>query len=52
MTILIIVLAVFCGALLSFKDAINLQLGAKVGVFRSAFLSFSVGAIITALLIF
>ncbi len=52
MTILMILLAVLGGALLSVQAAINGQLGAKVGVFRSAFLTFSVGALITALLIF
>ncbi len=52
MTILMILLAVIGGALLSVQAAINGQLGAKVGVFRSAFLTFSVGALITALLIF
>ncbi|EKP33736.1 PF04657 domain protein [Acinetobacter baumannii OIFC087] len=52
MIILMILLAVIGGALLSVQAAINGQLGAKVGVFRSAFLTFSVGALITALLIF
>ena len=37
MTILMILLAVIGGALLSVQAAINGQLGAKVGVFRSAF---------------
>lgn len=52
MTTLMIILAVVGGALLSIQAAINGQLGAKVGVFRSAFLTFSVGALVTALLIF
>ncbi|EHU2500210.1 DMT family transporter [Acinetobacter baumannii] len=52
MIILMILLAVIGGALLSVQAAINGQLGAKVGVFRSAFLTFSVGALITALIIF
>ncbi|AGB83898.1 hypothetical protein D781_3696 [Serratia sp. FGI94] len=52
MTILMILLAVVGGAMLSIQAAINGQLGSKVGVFRSAFLTFSVGALITALLIF
>lgn len=52
MTIFMILLAVIGGALLSVQAAINGQLGSKVGVFRSAFLTFSVGALITALLIF
>lgn len=38
--------------MLSIQAAINGQLGSQVGVFKSAFLTFSVGAIITALLIF
>lgn len=42
-----ILLAVIGGALLSVQAAINGQLGTKVGVFRSAFLTFSVGALIT-----
>lgn len=40
MTILMILLAVIGGALLSIQAAINGQLGAKVGVFRSAFFDF------------
>lgn len=52
MTILMILLAVIGGAVLSIQAACNGQLGSKVGVFRSAFLTFSVGAIVTALLIF
>ncbi|WP_202740226.1 DMT family transporter [Acinetobacter sp. 'aerobic (ED)'] len=52
MTILMILLAVIGGGLLSVQAAINGQLGSTVGVFRSAFLTFSVGALITALLIF
>lgn len=51
MTILMILLAVVGGSMLSVQAAINGQLGNKVGVFRSAFLTFSVGALITALLI-
>ena len=47
-----IILAVIGGATLSIQAAINGQLGSKVGVFKSAFLTFSVGALITALLIF
>ena len=49
---MMIVLAVIGGAMLSIQAAINGQLGSKVGVFKSAFLTFSVGALITALLIF
>ena len=52
MTFMMIVLAVVGGAMLSIQAAINGQLGSKVGVFKSAFLTFSVGALITALLIF
>ena len=52
MILLMIILSVVGGALLSVQAAINGQLGSKVGLFRSAFLTFSVGALITALLIF
>lgn len=52
MTLIMILLAVIGGAVLSIQAACNGQLGSKVGVFRSAFLTFSVGAIVTALLIF
>ncbi|MFP2240054.1 DMT family transporter [Pseudescherichia vulneris] len=52
MTIIMILLAVAGGATLSIQAAINGQLGSKVGVFKSAFLTFSVGALVTALLIF
>lgn len=52
MTFIIIMLTVAGGAMLSIQAAINGQLGRNVGVFRSAFLTFSVGALITALLIF
>jgi len=51
MTFIMIILAVMGGATLSVQAAINGQLGSKVGVFKSAFLTFSVGALITALLI-
>lgn len=51
MTILMIILAIVGGALLSVQAAINGQLGGKVGVFRCAFLTFSIGALVTALLI-
>ena len=50
-TILMMVLAVAGGAMLSIQAAINGQLGSKVGVFKTAFLTFSVGALITALLV-
>ncbi|WP_312983623.1 DMT family transporter [Atlantibacter sp.] len=52
MVIMMIILTFIGGAMLSLQAAINGQLGSKVGVFRSAFLTFSVGALITALLIF
>lgn len=52
MTIFMIILAVIGGATLSIQAAINGQLGSKVGVFKSAFLTFSVGALVTGLLIF
>lgn len=52
MTLIMIILAVIGGATLSIQAAINGQLGSSVGVFKSAFLTFSVGALITALLIF
>lgn len=52
MTLIMILLAVCGGATLSIQAAINGQLGSSVGVFKSAFLTFSVGALVTALLIF
>ncbi|WP_253384630.1 DMT family transporter [unidentified bacterial endosymbiont] len=52
MTVMMIFLAVVGGATLSVQAAINGQLGSSVGVFKSAFLTFSVGALVTALLIF
>lgn len=52
MNIVMIILAVIGGAVLSMQAAINGKLGSQVGVFRSAFLTFSVGALVTALLIF
>lgn len=51
MTLIMILLAVCGGATLSIQAAINGQLGSNVGVFKSAFLTFSVGALVTALLI-
>lgn len=52
MIILMIILSIVGGALLSIQSAINGQLGEKVGVFKSAFLTFSIGALLTMLLIF
>lgn len=51
MTILMILLAVLGGATLSVQAAINGRLGGQVGVLKCAFLTFSVGALVTALLI-
>lgn len=51
MTIILLLLAVVGGAILSIQAAINGQLGNQVGVFKSAFLTFSVGALLTGLLI-
>ncbi|KNC90524.1 DMT family transporter [Trabulsiella odontotermitis] len=51
MTIIMILLAVVGGAMLSIQAAINGQLGSKVGVFKSAFLTFSIGALVTGLMI-
>ena len=42
MTVIMIILAVIGGATLSIQAAINGQLGSSVGVFKSAFLTFSV----------
>lgn len=50
--VLIILLAVVSGMALSAQAAINGQLGERVGVVQSALLTFTVGAIVTALLIF
>ena len=52
MTLMMIILAICGGATLSIQAAINGQLGSNVGVFKSAFLTFSVGALVTDLLIF
>lgn len=52
MLFLMIILAVIGGATLSVQAALNGRLGDQVGVFKSAFLTFSVGAVVTALLIF
>lgn len=50
--ILIILLAIAAGMALSAQAAINGQLGAKVGVIESSLLTFSMGTVITGLLIF
>ncbi|WP_417441202.1 DMT family transporter [Idiomarina sp.] len=52
MTLLMIIIAIVGGAALSIQAAVNGELGSKVGVFKSAFLTFLLGAIITGLLIF
>ncbi|WP_232055247.1 DMT family transporter [Vibrio taketomensis] len=49
---LIIILAIASGMALSAQAAINGQLGAKVGVIESALLTFSIGTVVTSLLIF
>lgn len=49
---LMTILAIIGGATLSIQAALNGRLGGNVGVFKSAFLTFSVGAVVTALLIF
>ncbi len=49
---LIILLAIASGMALSAQAAINGQLGAKVGVIESALLTFSIGTVVTSLLIF
>ena len=50
--VLVILLAIISGMALSAQAAINGKLGAKVGVIQSSFLTFGVGTIVTALLIF
>lgn len=52
MVMLMILLSFIGGTLLAAQSAINGKLGAGVGVFKSAFLTFSVGALLSALLIF
>jgi transporter family-2 protein len=52
MTVIMILLAMIGGATLSIQAAINGQLGSQVGVFKSAFLTFSLGTLVTGLLIF
>lgn len=49
--VIMVVLAIIAGAALSVQAAINGQLGARVGVLKSAFLTFSLGALVTMLLI-
>lgn len=51
MTLIMIILAVLAGAVLSMQAAINGRLGQNVGVLKSAFLTFFLGALVTALLI-
>ena len=50
--IIIILFAIASGMALSAQAAINGQLGAKVGVIESALLTFALGTVVTALLIF
>jgi len=52
MLILMIVLAIIGGAALSIQAALNGRLGGNVGVFKSAFLTFSVVAVVINLHIF
>ncbi|CAI1561135.1 Uncharacterized protein conserved in bacteria [Serratia proteamaculans] len=52
MILLMVLLSVVAGALLSIQAAVNSQLGSAVGTFRSAFLTFSIGALVTAVLIY
>lgn len=52
MTLIMVILSIIAGALLSIQAAVNSQLGSVVGTFRSAFLTFSIGALITAMLIY
>ncbi|TPG65182.1 DMT family transporter [Ewingella americana] len=49
--VIMIILAVVAGSALSMQAAVNGKLGEKVGVLKSAFLTFSVGAAITGVLI-
>ncbi|MFP5596064.1 DMT family transporter [Kluyvera sp. 142486] len=51
MLVIMILLSILGGAMLSIQAAINGRLGSQVGVLKSAFLTFSVGALITALMI-
>jgi transporter family-2 protein len=50
--ILLLVVVVAAGAVLSVQAAINGRLGQAVGVLRGSLVTFSVGAIVTALMIF
>ncbi|MGL6356035.1 DMT family transporter [Aeromonas veronii] len=50
--VLIIVLAIVSGMALSAQAAINGQLGSRVGVVQSSLLTFTMGTVLTALLIF
>lgn len=52
MTLLFVILAVIGGATLSVQASVNGELGSRVGVYKTAFLTFSGGAVLTALLIF
>ncbi|WP_371185555.1 DMT family transporter [Thalassotalea maritima] len=49
---LVMLLAIVAGMALSAQAAINGQLGAKVGVVESSLLTFSMGTVITGLLVF
>jgi transporter family-2 protein len=52
MVILMLLLVVFAGAVLCAQSAINGRLGAEVGVLESAWLTFTVGAMVSFLLAF
>lgn len=52
MVIVMVLLAIVGGALLSVQAAINGRLGGQVGILKCAFLTFSLGALVTGLLIF
>lgn len=51
MNMLMIILSLIGGALLSVQATVNGRLGAQVGILRSAFLTFSIGALVTGLFI-
>ncbi|AFU20119.1 DMT family transporter [Actinobacillus suis] len=52
MIFIMLCLALLGGVALAIQASVNGKLGAQVGVFKSAFLTFSVGALVTGLLVF
>lgn len=52
MVVLMLMLVVFSGAVLCAQSAVNGRLGAEVGVLESAWLTFTVGAMVSFLLAF